>query len=122
MTTPVDVPGVEPHPWNMTFAWRSPQPPFATLDTAQAEQFDRDGFVVLEGVLDADELHVVTAEIDRLEAQVDAFLRRQRDQRVTIAEAGAITFAPHLAARSAAAQGARHASDPRRALRRPYRA
>jgi ectoine hydroxylase-related dioxygenase (phytanoyl-CoA dioxygenase family) len=88
------------HPWNKEFAWRSPAPPFTTLTDAQAAQFDRDGFVVLENVFDADEIAEVRDEIDGFEAQADAFLQQREDGRLMIAETGAITFSVHLAAKS----------------------
>ena len=90
----------ERHPWNTDFSWRTPAGPFRALDAAQAAQFDRDGYVVLDGVFDAAVLDPVTAELDRAERQVDDFLRGQADGRVSIAEAGAITFATHVVARS----------------------
>jgi ectoine hydroxylase-related dioxygenase (phytanoyl-CoA dioxygenase family) len=88
------------HPWNTEFAWRSPAPPLTTLTNEQAEQFDRDGFVVLEGVFPEDEIAAVRDEIDGFEAQADAFLKQREDGRLMIAETGAITFSVHLAAKS----------------------
>jgi phytanoyl-CoA hydroxylase len=87
------------HPWNRSFSWRSPEPPFHVLDPDQAAQFDRDGFVVLESVFDPELVQQVSEEIDRYEAKLDAYLRRQGDAGVT--EAGAITFTLHLVTRSA---------------------
>src|SRR5690606_14752402 len=98
MTGPVTT--VERHPWNTGFTWRSPRPPFRVVSEEQAARFDRDGYLVLEDVLDPDLLARVTAEVDRAEERVDAFLRTQEGGRVSIAEAGAITFATHLVARS----------------------
>jgi ectoine hydroxylase-related dioxygenase (phytanoyl-CoA dioxygenase family) len=88
------------HPWNKEFAWRSPAPPFTTLTAEQAEQFDRHGFVVLEHVFSEDEIAAVREEIDRFEAEADAFLKQREDGRLMIAETGAITFSVHLAAKS----------------------
>jgi ectoine hydroxylase-related dioxygenase (phytanoyl-CoA dioxygenase family) len=97
----VDVTSLTRHPWSDGFAWRSPSGPFRVLTDAQAEQFDRDGFVVLDGVFSAEEIAAVVAETDRFEAKVDAFLQRQADGRMAIAETGAITFTTHLVAQSA---------------------
>jgi ectoine hydroxylase-related dioxygenase (phytanoyl-CoA dioxygenase family) len=88
------------HPWNKEFAWRSPAAPFTTLTDEQAEQFDRDGFVVLGHVFSEDEIAAVREEIDRFEAEADAFLKQREDGRLMIAESGAITFSVHLAAKS----------------------
>lgn len=94
-------PGVSLHPWSRHFAWRTPAAAPRTLTPAQAAGFERDGFVVLEGVLGRDALREVTAEIDAWERRVDQFLRTRPDGRLHIAEAGAITFSVHLATRSA---------------------
>jgi ectoine hydroxylase-related dioxygenase (phytanoyl-CoA dioxygenase family) len=90
----------EPHPWNVGFDWTTPTGPYRVLTDAQAEQFDRDGYVVLEGVFDAAAVADVTAELDDHEAKVEAYLRGQADERAFIAEAGAITFASLLLKRS----------------------
>ena len=92
--------GAALHPWNRGFRWRSRSGPLRTLTPAQAAQCDRDGFVVLDGVLDADEVAAALAAIDPLEAEVDAYLGTRPDGRLTILERGAITFSVHLVARS----------------------
>ena len=92
---------VERHPWNRGFAWRSPTGPYRVLDDDRAAQFDHAGYVVLDGVFDEAELAPVTAELDRAERRVDDHLRTQAGGRVSIAEVGAITFATHVATRSA---------------------
>jgi ectoine hydroxylase-related dioxygenase (phytanoyl-CoA dioxygenase family) len=81
---------VTPHPWNTGFDW---------VDTG-VDDFDRDGYLVVDDLIDADTLAAARAETDRFEAEVDAFLRSRDDGRLSIAEAGAITFATHLVARS----------------------
>ena len=43
----------------------------------------------------------VTAAIDPFDSKTEAFLRSVEGERLSIAEAGAITFSVHLAARSA---------------------
>ena len=93
--------GAALHPWNHDFAWRSRSGPLRTLSPAEAAQFDRDGYVVVEGVLDADEVAAALSEIDPIEAQTDAYLRTRPDGRLTILESGAITFSVHLVVRSA---------------------
>ncbi len=88
------------HPWNTAFEWATPTGPYQVLTPAQAEQFDRDGFVVLPDLFGPDVLGPVRDEIDRFEAQVEQALRGVEGERVSIAEAGAITFATHLVTRS----------------------
>lgn len=80
----------EPHPWNTGFVWTD----------RGAGAFDRDGYVVVPELLTADEVAAVVAETDRFEAEADAFLATMDDERLSIAERGAITFSVHLAARS----------------------
>jgi len=95
--TPPDLPL---HPWNRGFAWRDRQGPFRRLAGAEVRQFDEKGFVVMPRLVEPELLAKVVAETDRLEAQVDAALKRVDGGRVAIAEAGAITFATHLVTRS----------------------
>jgi ectoine hydroxylase-related dioxygenase (phytanoyl-CoA dioxygenase family) len=94
--------GAALHPWNRDFAWHTPSRQPRALTPAQAAQFDRDGFVVVEDVLDADEVAAALDEIDPLEAQTDAFLATRPGGRLSILESGAITFSIHLVTRSAA--------------------
>jgi phytanoyl-CoA hydroxylase len=99
MTTPTTT-DLERHPWNTGFDWDPPAGPHQVLTDEQAEQFDRDGFVVLPDVFDADTLAPIVEEIDRFEAEVEGALRGIEGERVAIAEAGAITFTTHLVKRS----------------------
>ena len=41
---------LERHPRNTFFEWQSPKGPYRSLTAEQAEQFDRDGYVVIENV------------------------------------------------------------------------
>src|ERR1700674_4638855 len=91
---------VQLHPWNTGFEWQDRSGPYRFLTAEQVAQFDRDGFVVVEGVFDARTVEEITAELDRFEAKVDAFLQGQKDGRMAIAETGAITFTAPLLKRS----------------------
>jgi ectoine hydroxylase-related dioxygenase (phytanoyl-CoA dioxygenase family) len=91
--------GLEPHPWNRDFAWTPRRGPFRRISAEDAARFDADGCFVLEGALDADALAACTAAIDPFERRADEALRARPDGRLFIAEAGAITFTPNLAAR-----------------------
>jgi phytanoyl-CoA hydroxylase len=92
---------VEAHPWNIGFDWADHSGPFRVCSPAQAQQFDRDGYFVMEGVLRPDEVAAVAAEIDTFEARLEDLLRTQDGERISIAEAGAITFTTHLVLQSA---------------------
>ena len=91
---------VVPHPWNRSFEWTVPEPPFTTLTLEQAQQFSHEGFVVLPRVFDEAHLEPIVAEIDEREAELEELLRGVDGGRVAIAEADAITFTTHLASRS----------------------
>lgn len=88
------------HPWNTGFRWADTVPTHGALTAAQVEAFDRDGFVVVEDVFTADEIASVRGVIDGFEAEAEAMLRGLDDDRLFIAEADAITFSPHISARS----------------------
>ena len=86
----------ELHPWNTSFEWDDHKGPLRVVSEAQAEAFDRDGFFVFADAFDADAVAAILEETDRAEARTEEWLRTQRDERMTIAEAGAITFTTHL--------------------------
>lgn len=102
--TPEAPPGTVRHPWNRDFAWSLPGSEPTTLTPQQKAAFDRDGYVVVPDVVEPRVLAELTAELDDLEAQVEAYLAAQDDGRASIAESGAITFTVHAVLRSAAAQ------------------
>jgi ectoine hydroxylase-related dioxygenase (phytanoyl-CoA dioxygenase family) len=105
MTATIDLPpGAELHPWNHGFRWSLPPGAPTTLTAGQKAAFDRDGYVVLPSLVDAGSLAAVTADLDALEAGVEAYLARQEGERVSIAERGAITFTVHPVLRSEAAR------------------
>lgn len=85
-------PAVERHPWNTEFTWVDRTGPFRRLTQQQADQFNRDGFIVLDDVFSDAEVAPVLAAIDELEARTVEFLDRMEGGRISIAEQGAITF------------------------------
>ena len=92
------------HPWNDGFEWDDHPGPFQQLSPEQVAEFDEQGFVVVPDLIDAATLAAVTADLDGLEAEVDAFLQTRDDGRFSIAETGALTVAIHAVTRSAAAR------------------
>jgi ectoine hydroxylase-related dioxygenase (phytanoyl-CoA dioxygenase family) len=90
---------LERHAWNEDFTWQDHAGPFRALDAERVAQFDRDGFVVVPGLLTPDELDRTVTEIDEFERATEDDLRAQGG-RVAISEAGAITFTTHLVTRS----------------------
>jgi ectoine hydroxylase-related dioxygenase (phytanoyl-CoA dioxygenase family) len=95
---------MQPHPWNEAFDWPDHHGPFTFLSAEQAAQFDEEGYVVVEDLVDADTVATVRADLDALEAEVDAFLQTREDGRFSIAETGALTIALHAVTRSPAAR------------------
>ena len=93
---------LELHPWNREFTWEAHTGPFRVLTTDQAAEFDRDGFVVLPAAFDESLIARVRDEIDGFEHDLEDLLRQVDGGRVSIAEAGAITFTTHLVAKSEA--------------------
>lgn len=90
----------EAHPWSSGFVWSDHDRQPTTLTQGQVATFDRHGFVVLPDLLPADLLAEATTAIDRFDAETEDLLATLDDGRLSIAEAGAITFSVHLAARS----------------------
>ena len=95
---------MQAHPWNESFDWQDHHGPLTTLTPEQVAQFDEQGFVVVEGLVDADTIGAVREELDALEAEVDAFLQTREDGRFSITETGALTIAIHAVTRSQAAK------------------
>ena len=95
---------MQAHPWNERFEWRDHAGPFTRLTDDQVRLFDEQGFVVVPDLVDAATMAAVTNDLDRLEAEVDAFLQTREDGRFSITETGALTIAIHAVTRSEAAR------------------
>ena len=76
------------HPWNVGFTWEDRTGPFRRLVDEQVAAFDRDGYLVVPDVLDADTLAEVVATIDGFEAEADAFLGGRDGGRLVDRRAG----------------------------------
>ncbi len=90
------------HPRSLDFDWEAgvaDHPP-TFISSEQAAQFNERGFFVIDQVIDPETLAAVRAETDRFCQEADDFLDSLPDQRLFIAEKGAITFAPQIALRS----------------------
>ena len=90
----------ELHPWNEGFRWEEHTGPFTTITNEQAEQFDRDGYFVLEDAFDADLLAEIDAAIAPGDERVRGFLDGLPDGRFGVAGNDTQTIAPHLVVRS----------------------
>jgi len=89
-----------PHPKSDGFKWQRLRAPFRLLTTEQAEQFDEQGWFILEDAFTADEMDAIAAAIDPFEQTVEAYLRSLEGGRMFIAKADAITFTTHLVTKS----------------------
>ena len=96
--------GATRHPWNRAFDWSLPSTAPGAISVAERAAFDRDGFLVLRELLDPSTVTALRAELDELESEMEQLLATQRDGRIYIAEAGAITFTVHAVLRSGAAR------------------
>jgi ectoine hydroxylase-related dioxygenase (phytanoyl-CoA dioxygenase family) len=85
---------------NRDFAWRRSPSKLRALTPAQAAEFDERGFLLYAGAFSADDVLRAQAEIEPAERKVEEFLRGQKDGKLFIAKADAITFTTHLVTRS----------------------
>ena len=92
---------LDTHALNDSFTWTAPPGPYRAITEAQAQAYDEVGAFVLEGAFDQATLDAVMAEIDPVEARVEAELRTLEGGKLFIARADAITFTTHLVAKSA---------------------
>jgi phytanoyl-CoA hydroxylase len=91
---------LQPHRFNNGFTWK-PVPRLGGLATAeQCDQFDRDGYVLIEGALDVDEVARVRDDIDEREATKNAWLRERDASIKDISAADAITFTELIVGKS----------------------
>jgi ectoine hydroxylase-related dioxygenase (phytanoyl-CoA dioxygenase family) len=95
---------VHAHPWNADFSWSRAETAPRRLTPQEIDRFHEDGWLVVDELVDDETLAALTSELDAIEAEVDAALKTMPDERIFIAEAGAITFSPHAVTRSPAAR------------------
>jgi ectoine hydroxylase-related dioxygenase (phytanoyl-CoA dioxygenase family) len=89
-----------PHELNTDFEWQDRTGPFRVLSEAQAEQYNRCGFVVLQDVFDPQTIRELIAEIDPIEAKMEQLVRDHFDGKMFIVRADEITFTTHLVKQS----------------------
>ena len=87
------------HPWNSSFEWQNHTATSGVLTQSQIDQFDQDGYVVVNDVFSEDELRDLVAITDAADAEAVAVLAAQPNERIAISEKGAITFAGQLASK-----------------------
>ena len=88
------------HPRNEDFHWKEHQGSHSIVSQKQAQQYDQDGYFLLEGAFSAEELATVIDAIDPFEQELEKTLRQMKDGKMFIAKADAITFTAHLVSKS----------------------
>jgi phytanoyl-CoA hydroxylase len=87
------------HPWNTSFEWENHRSISGVLTQTQIDQFDQDGYVVVNDIFSADELRDLVEITDAADAEAVAVLAAQPNERIAISEKDAITFAGQLASK-----------------------
>ena len=99
-----NVSALRAHPWNSDFAWKRSDIAPTRLSDDQLDQFHNEGWIVVEDLIDPATLAQVRDELDVIEQSYDELLKTVPDERMFIAESGAIVFAPHAVKQSEAAR------------------
>jgi len=89
------------HALNASFTWDEHHGPFRAITAGQAQQYDEEGFFVLEDALEPAEVHALICAIDPFEERQTDALRELEGGRFFIARADEITFTTHLVLESA---------------------
>jgi ectoine hydroxylase-related dioxygenase (phytanoyl-CoA dioxygenase family) len=87
------------HPWNKSFVWQNHIATSGVLTQTQVDQFDSEGYVVVNDIFTSSELKELVEITDAAQAEAAAHLAAQPNKRIAISEIGAITFAAELASR-----------------------
>jgi ectoine hydroxylase-related dioxygenase (phytanoyl-CoA dioxygenase family) len=83
------------HPWNEKFEWKDASPRTGFLSQEQVDRYNIEGYLLLEEALGIDQLLTVTEHLDKLAFETNTFLKTLENERLSIAEAGAILFGIH---------------------------
>ena len=84
------------HPNNKGFDWSVPKGPYSYLNKDQVNQFDQEGYLLLEDVFSTEEIKSVIKNIDPFEEKVTEALRNLDGGKFFISRAEEITFTTHL--------------------------
>ena len=83
------------HPWNTKFSWENATQRSGFLTQAQIDQYNNEGFLLLEDVISKKRINTLTPILDVLANETEGFLQAMEDSRLSIAESGAILFGIH---------------------------
>ncbi len=87
------------HPWNKSFVWQNHTATSGELTQTQIDQFDSDGYVIVNDIFTPNELKELVEITDAAQAEAAAFLAAQPNEQIAISEIGAITFSAQIASR-----------------------
>lgn len=91
---------LEKHALNLSFAWQQPDAPFELISDQQASDYRELGGFVLKDAFEPQELAKLIAELDAIEAEVNAALSHLPVNQPSIARHDEIVFSAHVVARS----------------------
>ena len=83
------------HPWNEKFEWNDASTRTGFLSQGQVDSYNLEGYLLLENAFEIEQLQLVTENLDQLASDTDTFLKTLEDNRLSIAESGAILFGIH---------------------------
>ena len=91
---------LEIHPENKDFSWSIPEGPYKFLSNKQAQQFNKDGYLIINDAFDINLIKRVISLIDPFELNVTESLRKLDGEKFFISRAEEITFTTHLVTQS----------------------
>ena len=83
------------HPWNTQFSWENAIQRSGFLTQSQIDQYNNEGFLLLEDAIPKKRINDLTSILDNLANETEGFLQTLEDDRLSIAESGAILFGIH---------------------------
>ena len=92
------------HPWNDKFRWTDALARTGFLSQLQVDSYNVEGYLLLENTILVDQLETLTEVLDQLASETDTFLKTLEEERLSIAESGAILFGIHPCLQSAEAK------------------
>jgi len=87
------------HKLNDGFKWQDRRGPFRLISNEQADQYNRDGYLVIENAFNDRTIDALLTELDPIEEATATEQRKQSSSQPTISRADEITFAAHLVTR-----------------------
>lgn len=88
------------HELNENFEWKDLSGPFRFISESQADQYNREGFVVLENVFSEHVIDELLESVDPIEEAATEQLRKFKNGRFIVSRADEITFSPGIVSKS----------------------